>query len=229
MQNADPRLNVSQHQQSPAVGVNNVGMAQNNGLNSVNMGPASNPPSMMASGPPSSGPGHMSGPPNAGPGHLSGPHNSGPGHMPGPQNSIGRPPGWLQNELASLQSQQTTLQDQVRQSEQNLAAQHAALMAQQQGRVEDAVRQAQENNLQNNAQTTNTDLAAFETVLQPIIDTCTKDSISAGKAWILQHSTTLQSNQVVAEHLLKRYIIFKLHSQQFFFYNFMINSFKFVN
>ncbi|XP_031776986.1 calcium homeostasis endoplasmic reticulum protein isoform X2 [Nasonia vitripennis] len=205
MQNADPRLKVSQQQQSPAVGVNNVGMAQNNGLNSVNMGPASNPPSMMGSGPPNSG--HMPGPPNAGPGHLPGPHNSGPGpHIPGPQNSIGRSSGWLQNELASLQSQQTTLQDQVRQSEQNLAAQHAALMAQQQGRVEDAVRQAQENNLQSNAQTTNTDLAAFEAVLQPIIDTCTKDSISAGKAWILQHSNTLESNQVVAEHLLKRVI-----------------------
>lgn len=202
MQNADPRLNVSQQQKSPAVVVNNVGMAQNNGLNSVNMGPASNPPSMMGSGPPNSG--HMPGPPNAGPGHLSGPHNSGPGHTPGPPNSIGRSSGWLQNELASLQSQQTTLQDQVRQSEQNLAAQHAALMAQQQGRVEDAVRQAQESNLQSDAHTTNTDLSAFEAVLQPIIDTCTKDSISAGKAWILQNSTTLESNQVVAEHLLKR-------------------------
>ncbi|XP_076289967.1 SR-related CTD associated factor 6 isoform X2 [Lasioglossum baleicum] len=120
--------------------------------------------------------------------------------------NIGGPPGWLQNELANLQSQQTTLQEQVRQSEQNLAAQHAALMAQQQGRVEDAVRQAQDTALQNSAQSTSTDLAAFDAVLQPIIDSCTKDSISAGKAWILQNSVTPQSNQVVADHLLKKVI-----------------------
>ncbi|XP_014210852.1 calcium homeostasis endoplasmic reticulum protein isoform X2 [Copidosoma floridanum] len=208
MQNADPRLNVSQ--QAP-VAVNNVGMAQNNGLNPMNMGPSGNP-AMVNSGAPHPGPGNHT---NAAPGHMPNMHqNSGPGHHPGPgpgpgpgtQNSINRSSGWLQNELANLQTQQTTLQDQVRQSEQNLAAQHAALMAQQQGRVEDAVRQAQESNLQNNAQTTNTDLTGFDTVLQPIIDSCTKDSISAGKAWILLNSTTLESNQVIAEHLLKRVI-----------------------
>lgn len=221
MQNADPRLNVSQQQQQSAQAavVNNVGMAQNNGLNSVvqpSMGPASNPPSMMGSAPPNAAPpGHL---PTAGAGHLTHNsaagqhmpavvHNSAPGHAPPPvpqQNSVNRSAGWLQNELTNLQSQQTTLKDQVRQSEQNLAAQHAALLAQQQGRVEDAVRQAQENSLQNSAQTTNTDLAGFDAVLQPIIDSCTKDSISAGKAWILQHSNSFQSNQVVAEHLLKR-------------------------
>lgn len=203
MQNADPRLNVSQQQQI----ANNIGITQNNGLN---IGPSGNTVPMMGSAVQNSGPPpiHMpnSGPP---PGHISGaPHNSTSTHTPASQNSV-RPPGWLQNELVNLQSQQATLQDQVRQSEQNLAAQHAALMAQQQGRVEDAVRQAQENTLQSNAQNTNTDLAGFDAVLQPIIDTCTKDSISAGKAWILQHSVTLQSNQVVAEHLLKRYIILK--------------------
>jgi calcium homeostasis ER protein len=218
MQNADPRLNVSQQQQSPSVAVNNVAMTQNNGLTpvQVNMGPVSNPSTILGSGPPNSGTGHLPGPPNSGSGHLSGSLNSGPGHLSAQQNSIGRSPGWLQNELVNLQTQQSALQDQVRQSEQNLAAQHAALMAQQQGRVEDAVRQAQENTLQTNAQTTNTDLAGFDAVLQPIIDSCTKDSISAGKAWILQNSTTLQSNQVVAEHLLKRYITFKCDILNFF-------------
>lgn len=203
MQNADPRLNVSQQQQT----ANNIGIAQNNGLN---MGPPGNSVSMMGSGLQNSGPpsGHM---PNSvqPPGHMTGvPLNSSSTHPPVSQNSV-RPAGWLQNELVNLQSQQATLQDQVRQSEQNLAAQHAALMVQQQGRVEDAVRQAQENALQTNAHNTNTDLAAFDAVLQPIIDTCTKDSISAGKAWILQHSVSLESNQVVAEHLLKRYITSK--------------------
>lgn len=215
MQNADPRLNVSQQQQTAATvaqPLNNVNLApglntQNNGLNPVvGIGPVGN-----QSGPVITGvPGQIGGPGNAGP-----PIGPVPGAMGGVNPSIGAvtqsvniggPPGWLQNELANLQSQQTTLQEQIRQSEQNLAAQHAALMAQQQGRVEDAVRQAQETALQNNAQGTNTDLAAFDAVLQPIIDSCTKDSISAGKAWILQNSVTPQSNQVVADHLLKKVI-----------------------
>lgn len=214
MQNADPRLNVSQQQQTAANAVsqplNNVNLAsglstQNNGINPVvGIGPQ-----VGSQGGPVL-PGQIGGPGNAGP--PIGPVSGAMGGVNPPIAGVAQavniagPPAWLQNELANLQSQQTTLQEQVRQSEQNLAAQHAALMAQQQGRVEDAVRQAQEQALQNSAQNTNTDLAAFDTVLQPIIDSCTKDSISAGKAWILQNSLTPQSNQVVADHLLKRYV-----------------------
>ncbi|KMQ96900.1 calcium homeostasis endoplasmic reticulum protein [Lasius niger] len=210
MQNADPRLNVSQQQQTAASAVsqplNNVNLAsglstQNNGINPV-VGIGSQGGPVL--------PGQIGGPGNAGP--PIGPVSGAMGGVNPPIAGVAQavniagPPAWLQNELANLQSQQTTLQEQVRQSEQNLAAQHAALMAQQQGRVEDAVRQAQEQALQNSAQNTNTDLAAFDTVLQPIIDSCTKDSISAGKAWILQNSLTPQSNQVVADHLLKKVI-----------------------
>ena len=206
MQNADPRLNVSQQQQSVAPvsqSLNNVGLvsgltAQNNGINPVvSIGSVGTPASVLT--------GPIGGSANAvsviGSGAIG--NTSLSGVAPGA--NLNGPPGWLQNELSSLQSQQATLQEQVRQSEQNLAAQHAALMAQQQGRVEDAVRQAQETNLQNSAQSTNTDLNAFDAVLQPIIDSCTKDSISAGKAWILQNSISAQSNQVVADHLLKKY------------------------
>lgn len=212
MQNADPRLNVSQQQQTAATVApqhNNVNLAsslnpQNNGLSQV----VGNPVPVI--------PGITGVPGVSGvPGPIGGPGNVGPplGAVPGPIRSvnspigdvnIGGPPAWLQNELAQLQSQQATLREQVRQSEQNLAAQHAALMAQQQGRVEDAVRQAQEASLQSNAQLTNTDLPGFDSVLQPIIESCTKDSISAGKAWILQNSITPQSNKVIAEHLLKK-------------------------
>ncbi|KAK0073525.1 hypothetical protein PV326_013316 [Microctonus aethiopoides] len=224
MHNADPRLNVSQQQQqqqqpptvTPVQPLNNVGItstltSQNNGLNQVvGMVPACNPVPVLSSNIPVTlgVPGNV-GPPGIGPvianSNIIANVNSSISSTV-PNVNINGPPGWLQNELANLQSQQSTLQEQVRQSELNLAAQHAALMAQQQGRVEDAVRIAQENALQNNAQTTNTDISGFDAVLQPIIDSCTKDSISAGKAWILQNSITLQSNQVIAEHLLKKVI-----------------------
>lgn len=202
MQNADPRLNVSQQQQaaSPVSQLKSVPLtpgvtAQNNGLNQVvGIGSAAAPSSVLTV--------PIGGPANSVP--AMGPAAIGTAPLTGVTAGSNGPPGWLQNELANLQSQQSTLQEQVRQSEQNLAAQHAALMAQQQGRVEEAVKQAQETNLQNSAQSTSTDLAAFEAVLQPIIDSCTKDSISAGKAWILQNSITPESNQVVADHLLKK-------------------------
>ncbi|XP_012252798.2 calcium homeostasis endoplasmic reticulum protein isoform X2 [Athalia rosae] len=218
MQNADPRLNVSQQQQTAATvapSQNNVSLAsnlnaQNNGLSQVVGNPGSGMPGITGVPGVSGVPGPIGGSGNVGPpvGAVPGPIRNVISPIGGVNSgvNIGGPPAWLQNELAQLQTQQTTLREQVRQSEQNLAAQHAALMAQQQGRVEDAVRQAQETSLLNNAQLTNTDLAAFDSVLQPIIESCTKDSISAGKAWILQNSITAQSNQVVAEHLLKKVI-----------------------
>ncbi|XP_033210544.1 calcium homeostasis endoplasmic reticulum protein isoform X2 [Belonocnema kinseyi] len=213
MQNADPRLNVSQQQQaaSPVSQLKSVPLtpgvtAQNNGLNQVvGIGSAGAPSSVVTV--PIGGP--ASAAPTMGPAAAIG-----TAALTGVTPGVNGPPGWLQNELANLQSQQSTLQEQVRQSEQNLAAQHAALMAQQQGRVEEAVKQAQETNLQNSAQSTSTDLAAFEAVLQPIIESCTKDSISAGKAWILQNSITPESNQVVADHLLKKVIQGSAFSQK---------------
>ncbi|XP_057331002.1 calcium homeostasis endoplasmic reticulum protein isoform X2 [Microplitis mediator] len=215
MQNADPRLNVSQQQQTSvpaAQPMNNINLTpclstQNNALNQVvGIGPVGNSGQVLPSVP-----GSLSVPSNAGAPVLGsvpnviGPVNQSIGSS-GQNVNINGPSGWLQNELSNLQSQQSALQEQVRQSEQNLAAQHASLMRDQQGRVEDAVRQAQESAFQNNAQSTNTDLAAFDTVLQPIVDSCTKDSISAGKAWILQNSITAQSNEVIAEYLLKKVI-----------------------
>lgn len=215
MQNADPRLNVSQQQQTPvaAAPMNNMNLTpclstQNNPLNQVvGIGAVGNSGSVLPGVP-----GSLAVPNNAvPPGIGSVPNVIGAVNQPiggsGQNVNINGPTGWLQNELANLQSQQSALQEQVIQSEQNLAAQHASLMRDQQGRVEDAVRQAQETAFQNNAQSTNTDLAAFDTVLQPIIDSCTKDSISAGKAWILQHSLTAQSNEVIAEYLLKKYVL----------------------
>lgn len=125
MQNADPRLNVSQQQQTAvtvAQPLNNVNLApglntQNNGLNPVvGIGPVGNQGGPVIPGVP----GQIGGPGNAGP-----PIGPVPGAMGGVNPSIGGvnqpvniggPPGWLQNELANLQSQQTTLQEQVRQS-----------------------------------------------------------------------------------------------------------------
>ncbi|XP_069703277.1 calcium homeostasis endoplasmic reticulum protein isoform X1 [Periplaneta americana] len=106
----------------------------------------------------------------------------------------------------SLIVQQNQLQEQIRQSEQNLAAQHTVLMQQQQGQIEDALRKAQQDSLQQAADEAGISFTELDSVLQPIIDSCTKDSISSGKGWILQRSTSTKADQVLAQYLLKKVI-----------------------
>ncbi|XP_021925651.1 calcium homeostasis endoplasmic reticulum protein isoform X2 [Zootermopsis nevadensis] len=108
--------------------------------------------------------------------------------------------------LESLIGQQNQLQEQIRQSEQNLAAQHTVLMQQQQGQIEDALRKAQQDTQQQAADEAGISLTELDSVLQPIIDSCTKDSISSGKGWILQRSSSPKADQVLAQYLLKKVI-----------------------
>lgn len=187
MQNADPRLNVSQQQPTISIGqLNSLGLnAQNNGVMQV-------PPGQMVV--------------NAVPGVIGGVAQGMRGLPPPPPPPGGPPVVWpaAQHDLVSLENQRKELEKQVVQSEQNLAAQHAALMTEQQHRVKEAVRIAQETVLRTNAQTTNTDLEKFDLLLKPIIDNCTKDGINAGKRWIIDFSITKASNQVVCDYLLQR-------------------------
>ncbi|XP_063226601.1 LOW QUALITY PROTEIN: calcium homeostasis endoplasmic reticulum protein [Bacillus rossius redtenbacheri] len=108
--------------------------------------------------------------------------------------------------VETLSVQQNQLQDQIRQSEQNLAAQHTVLMQQQQTQIEEALRKSQEDALQRSAEESGINFQEFDAILQPIIDSCTKDAISSGKGWILARSTTPKADEVVALHLLRKVI-----------------------
>lgn len=54
-------------------------------------------------------------------------------------------------------------------------------MKQQTKQIDDAIVAAQNETLQMQADENGIDLSEFDSILQPIIDSCTKDSISAGK------------------------------------------------
>lgn len=54
-------------------------------------------------------------------------------------------------------------------------------MAQQKKQIEEAIEAAQNSQLEMNAEELNISLKEFDNILQPIIDSCTKDSISQGK------------------------------------------------
>lgn len=61
-------------------------------------------------------------------------------------------------------------------------------MKQQTKQIDDAIVGAQNETLQCQADENGIDLEEFDNILQPIIDSCTKDSISAGKISFFEHS-----------------------------------------
>lgn len=65
-------------------------------------------------------------------------------------------------------------------------------MKQQTKQIDDAIVGAQNETLQGQATENGIELGEFDSILQPIIDSCTKDSISAGKIFVF-HITTLRN------------------------------------
>ncbi|XP_055840816.1 calcium homeostasis endoplasmic reticulum protein isoform X2 [Episyrphus balteatus] len=129
-------------------------------------------------------------------------HGGGGGNPANNANAIS-----ITAQIEAINLQQNNLRKQIHQSEQNLSAQHSALMQQQQKQIDDAIEDAQNNMLEEQAADNNISLIDFDDVLQPIIDACTKDSISAGKNWILQHSSDTAKNNVVLQYLLKKALL----------------------
>ncbi|XP_065336017.1 calcium homeostasis endoplasmic reticulum protein [Cloeon dipterum] len=130
-------------------------------------------------------------------------------HMPqGPPPPIlppSRPLPPVGPTLESIVAQQQKLQEQIQQSEQNLAAQQQVMAQQQQTQAEEAIRQAQEEKLLVMASEEGIICTELNALLQPIINSCTKDAISQGKGWILHKSqNNPRANTVIALQLLLR-------------------------
>ena len=121
---------------------------------------------------------------------------SSPAVAPEPPNTSA-----LTDQIASLQSNQMTLQDQIKTSEQNLAAQWTVLQQNNEIMTRDQIMKAQEADLEDLSRSTNVSLSIFDSVLQPIIESCTKDAISSGKSWIFQNSNSLDCNRQVSGFL----------------------------
>ncbi|CAH3826217.1 calcium homeostasis endoplasmic reticulum protein [Pieris brassicae] len=118
-------------------------------------------------------------------------------------NSAPAPPQH-NHEIDNVNVQINILKDQITQSENNLNAQHNVLIQQQQTKINELVSKAQVETIQIMAEDNNISLTELDTILQPIIESCTKDSISAGKGWILQHATSADAGKVISQHLLRK-------------------------
>ena len=124
---------------------------------------------------------------------------------PGPSQPPPQPPqpnvNHLELQAADLQQQIKTLQEQILQSETNLTAQWTVLQQNQRTQVEEAIVKAMEEKLEKDAKKLKVALSHFDGLLQPIMETCTKDSISSGKSWMFQQATDKESEFLLAEYL----------------------------
>ena len=77
------------------------------------------------------------------------------------------------------------------------------MMQQQKHQTDDIIKQQQDKEMMCQAHEAGVDLAELELLLLPIMESCTKESISQGKAWILHHVLQPQSSpDAVAQYLL---------------------------
>uniref|UniRef100_H3C7T8 Calcium homeostasis endoplasmic reticulum protein n=1 Tax=Tetraodon nigroviridis TaxID=99883 RepID=H3C7T8_TETNG len=91
----------------------------------------------------------------------------------------------------------------IQQSQWNLQQQEQHLHTLRQDQVTAAVALAMEQQIQKLLVDTQLDITEFDSLLQPIIDTCTKDAISAGKNWMFNNAKTAQC-ELMTSHLRNR-------------------------
>ncbi|XP_076813025.1 calcium homeostasis endoplasmic reticulum protein-like isoform X2 [Clavelina lepadiformis] len=169
------------------------------GPQSGGMPPGAPPPGMMRGPPPGPG-GAMANPPMQPPTSMP-PHSSGP---PPPLRMVHAEPVGLIKLESDLEKEENDIQNKIADSERNLKQQHEVLIMQEKEQIQVALHNEQSQWLKRLAENNSIVLESFDKVLQPIIDSCTKDSIASGKSWILLNAGNERRCSVLARHLLWR-------------------------
>uniref|UniRef100_A0AAY4DDH8 Calcium homeostasis endoplasmic reticulum protein n=1 Tax=Denticeps clupeoides TaxID=299321 RepID=A0AAY4DDH8_9TELE len=92
----------------------------------------------------------------------------------------------------------------IQQSQWNLQQQEQHISSLRQEQVSAAITLAMEQQTQKLLAETQLDMAELDGLLQPIIDTCTKDAISAGKNWMFNNAKSPQHCELMTSHLRNR-------------------------
>ncbi|XP_047231691.1 calcium homeostasis endoplasmic reticulum protein isoform X2 [Girardinichthys multiradiatus] len=99
----------------------------------------------------------------------------------------------------------------IQQSQWNLQQQEQHLHTLRQEQVTAAIALAMEQQIQKLLLETQLDITELDNLLQPIIDTCTKDAISAGKNWMFNNAKSPQHCELMASHLCNRITVDSAH------------------
>ncbi|XP_068208038.1 calcium homeostasis endoplasmic reticulum protein-like isoform X2 [Palaemon carinicauda] len=112
------------------------------------------------------------------------------------------PPPPPSTNLDAITAQQQQLQEQIHQSEQNLAAQQQVLEQQKEVQVREGIYVARGEMLRNEAMELGFSTQEVDELLGPITESCTKDSISNGKHWIFTNAQSSSKNLWISKYLL---------------------------
>uniref|UniRef100_A0A915JFV3 SURP motif domain-containing protein n=1 Tax=Romanomermis culicivorax TaxID=13658 RepID=A0A915JFV3_ROMCU len=99
-------------------------------------------------------------------------------------------------------SQIQALQQQLRESERNLRLQYDALMKQQEIQVDEAIISQEKVEIMNLAKECQLNLEEFDSQLQLIQNSCSKESISSNKTWFSTHCQTEKSADIVLKYIV---------------------------
>ncbi|KAK2156555.1 hypothetical protein LSH36_210g04002 [Paralvinella palmiformis] len=131
--------------------------------------------------------------------------------MSRPPIPVGTPIPWQQQQQHLPPAQQQlkdqlevlrkTTQEQVKQSETNLSAQYQSLMHQREVQIEEMVTASEDEEIKKLFAECKIMQNDFDAVLQPIVESCTKDAISSGKNWIFSHSSSDAHSRLVTLYL----------------------------
>uniref|UniRef100_A0AAR2LD03 Calcium homeostasis endoplasmic reticulum protein n=1 Tax=Pygocentrus nattereri TaxID=42514 RepID=A0AAR2LD03_PYGNA len=117
------------------------------------------------------------------------------GDVPPPMSMLAPPP---------IPPTTPSVEELIQQSQWNLQQQEQHLNSLRQEQVTAAIALAVEQQTQKLLVETQLDMTEFDGLLQPIIDTCTKDAISAGKNWMFNNAKTPQHCELMTSHLRNR-------------------------
>ena len=107
----------------------------------------------------------------------------------------------LEEKICEFEDKIGAQQKQIQQSEQNLEAQRKVTDTQIEDLTESTIRAARYEHLELLSHDTDISLSDIEDMVQPIIDSCTKETIGTGKVWIFQYATTHDRNRLLARYL----------------------------
>uniref|UniRef100_A0A3B5LDF1 Uncharacterized protein n=1 Tax=Xiphophorus couchianus TaxID=32473 RepID=A0A3B5LDF1_9TELE len=136
--------------------------------------------------------------------HLFNPGNKDVVDIPPPSMQLVPPPPIALSAAPSID-------ELIQQSQWNLQQQEQHLHTLRQEQVTAAITLAMEQQIQKLLVETQLDITEFDNLLQPIIDTCTKDAISAGKNWMFNNAKGPQHCELMASHLRNRITVDSAH------------------
>ncbi|KAA3677851.1 calcium homeostasis endoplasmic reticulum protein [Paragonimus westermani] len=93
----------------------------------------------------------------------------------------------------------------IEQSEKNLKAQHEVLMARQASEIDELLDRCLMDSVKDRGSQHNLSIDQMNEVIQPLIESCTKENISKGKTWVIERGSENQElAELVTDYLLAR-------------------------